>query len=85
METKQQKEKKCTFFLIAPQADTIRIHKSRFEKKKHTHKINKQTKITGKYFTLPQTARIDLQYIRNLYAQTCVTTPGSLNTLSNLG
>lgn len=85
METKQQKEKKCTFFLIAPQADTIRIHKSRFgKKKKHTQ--NKQTiKITGKYFTLPQTARIDLQYIRNLYAQTCVTTPGSLNTLSNLG
>lgn len=74
METKQQKEKKnAHFFLIAPQADTIRIHKSRFEKKKNTQ--NKQTiKITGKYFTLPQTARIALQYIRNLYAQTCVTT-----------
>lgn len=69
METKQQKEKKkCTFFLIAPQADTIRIHKSRFEKKKQNTQ-NKQTiKITGKYFTLPQTARIALQYIRNLYA-----------------
>lgn len=42
METKQQKEKKCTFFLIAPQADTIRIHKSRFEKKT-PHTQNKQT------------------------------------------
>lgn len=43
METKQQKEKKnALFFLIAPQADTIRIHKSRFEKKNKTHKTNKQ-------------------------------------------
>lgn len=42
METKQQKEKKMHIFLIAPQADTIRIHKSRFEKKKKKHKTNKQ-------------------------------------------
>lgn len=42
METKQQKEKKnAHFFLIAPQVDTIRIHKSRFEKKKkHTKQTN---------------------------------------------
>lgn len=38
METKQQKEKKMHIFLIAPQADTI--HKSRFEKKKHTKQTN---------------------------------------------
>lgn len=75
METKQQKEKKnAHFFKSHPRLTQLEFIKADLKKKKNTQ--NKQTiKITGKYFTLPQTARIALQYIRNLYAQTCVTTP----------
>lgn len=60
MENKQKKKKKYTFFLIAPQVDKIRIHKSSFEKIKIT--IKSQENI---YFPT-KTALVDLQYIRRM-------------------
>lgn len=95
----QKKTKNKYTFLIAPQVDKIRIHKSSFEKIKIT--IKSQENISFP----PKTALVDLQYIRSVYARcersvtsgghyawfkctdtsTCVSTGWSVNTWTNFG
>lgn len=85
---KKNKTKKYTF-LIAPQVDKIRIHKSSFEKIKIT--IKSQENISFP----PKTALADLQNIRGRHlmrerchtwfkcTNTCGSTGSSANTLTN--